>query len=308
VALVLAAASLPELRARLRPLGIAVSVAAAAAICVGPLVWALQHPDIAFASARKLRRDAELSVPVAAMRGFAGFLSALVGFAALPAVVLGVIGWRHARPGRAAAPAELDRFLARAVLIGLGLALVAVVVSGSTQTKDRWLQPVLFLGAPVVTLWLLPRITAAGVRMLGWTVAVLTAVVVLALPFALVIGTPGDAARGGAPMVALAEAVEARFPEPGRILADPEWMAGNLLYLRPDWQVERADKAALAPGEAVLFLVMEDEETPEEVAGRIEARSGREVLIGESAAFSMAYPLEPDERLTVHMAPLTAAP
>ena len=61
VALVLAAASLPELRRGLSPAGIAAAGAVAAAICVGPAIWAFRHPDVAFASTYKLRRDPELS-------------------------------------------------------------------------------------------------------------------------------------------------------------------------------------------------------------------------------------------------------
>ncbi len=251
-----------------------------------------------------------LTVTLAAVRGLATFLTAAVGFAALPAVVFGLLGWRCARPRRAPAPAPalLDRFLLRTVVIGLGVVFLAVLVSGSTRATDRWLQPVLYLAAPVVSLWLLPRITEAGAHVLGRVVAILAAVVVAVLPFALVIGTPGVAARGGAPMVALAEAIEARHPQPGRILAEPEWIAGNLLFLRPDWQVERADTAVLAPGETVLLLVMQGKETPQEVAARIGARSVREVRLDDGAEFSMAYPLQPDERLVVHMAPLSAAP
>jgi 4-amino-4-deoxy-L-arabinose transferase-like glycosyltransferase len=105
VALGLAAASLPELRARLRPWGLAVSLAVVVAICLWPMIWALQHPEVAFASARKLRRDVDLSLVAGATRGLASFVSAVVGFGILPAVVLGFFRWRNGRPGRVPAPA-----------------------------------------------------------------------------------------------------------------------------------------------------------------------------------------------------------
>ena len=61
-------------------------------------------------------------------------------------------------------------------------------------------------------------------------------------------GTPGEPARGGAPV---AEALRASRSgrSRGGSLADPEWLAGNFHYLRPAWAVERAQGAVLAPGE-----------------------------------------------------------
>ena len=66
----------------------------------------------------------------------------------------------------------LDRFLLRLALVGLALALVAVLVSGATNAKDRWLQPVLYVAAPAATLWLLPRVSRAGARWLGRAVVI----------------------------------------------------------------------------------------------------------------------------------------
>ena len=307
-ALWLAAASLPELRARLRPVGVAVSLVVAAAICTGPLLWVVQNADLALSSADKLHFDRDQSLVAAAGRGIVAVVMAVGGFVMLPVIVLGLFGWRCRRPGLAPAPAMLERFLLRAVAVGLGLVLLAVVGAGSTDAKDRWLQPVLFLAAPAATLWLLPRITDAGARWLGWTAAGLAMLAVAALPFALVIGTPGKAARGGAPVAALAEEIGARYPEAGRILADPAWLAGNLLYLRPGWRIEAAATAAMKPGEAALLVALESRKTPETLAAAIAARSGQEVRLGEAATLAWPYPRAPEESLVVSIAPLDAGP
>ena len=59
------------------------------------------------------------------------------------------------------------------MVVGLALAAVAVLVTGATATKGRWLQPLLFLAPPLATLWLLPRVSEAGARWLGRAVAAL---------------------------------------------------------------------------------------------------------------------------------------
>ena len=307
VALVLAAASLPELRRGLSPAGIAVAGAVAAAICVGPAIWALRHPDVAFASTYKLRRDPELSAVAAAGRGLLALAGAVGGFLALPVVVLGILRWRCGRPAAPGAAPVLDRFLLRTVVVGLALVVVAVLVTGSTNTKDRWLQPVLYLAAPVATLWLLPRMREAGGRWLGRAVAALAVLAAAALPVALVIGTPGEVARGGAPVAEVAAGVAERFPEPGRIVVDPEWLAGNFHYLHPEWPVERAQDAVLAPGETALLVVMDGRRTVDEVVGELAARSGRALAQGEAAVVSAPYPWRPAESLVLRAVPLEAA-
>ena len=118
--------------------------------CVGPAIWALRHPDVAFASTYKLRRDAgALGGGGRRARGSLALAGAVGGFLALPVVVLGLLRWRCGRPAAPAAAPVLDRFLLRTVVVGLALVVVAVLVTGATNTKDRWLQPVLYLAAPV---------------------------------------------------------------------------------------------------------------------------------------------------------------
>jgi 4-amino-4-deoxy-L-arabinose transferase-like glycosyltransferase len=305
-ALWLAAASLAPLRAKLRLAGVAASLVVAAAVCAGPLLWVVQHPDLALGSADKLEFDRELPAAVAAGRGLAAFAVAVGGFLVVPAVVLGLFGWCFRRPGVAPAPGMLERVLVRVMAVGLGLALLAVLASGSTDARDRWLQPVLLFAAPVATLRLLPRVTEAGGRWLGRVAAGLAVLAAAALPFALT-GAPGRAARGGAPVAALADEIAARYPEAGRVFTDSEWLGGNLLYLRPGWRVERAATATVAPGEAGL-LVVEGRKTPEALAAAIAARAGREVELGETATVALPYPRAPEESLVVRMTPLAVGP
>jgi 4-amino-4-deoxy-L-arabinose transferase-like glycosyltransferase len=298
-----------ELRPRLRPAGVAVAVAVAAAIAVGPAFWALQHPDIALSSAFKLRRAPDQAMPVVAARGLGALAAAVIGFLALPAAVLAGLRWRFGVAGAAPPPrGALERFLMRAMLVALALTALAVLGSGATAAKGRWLQPMLFLAPPLATLWLLPRVSTAGARWLERAIVTVAVLATLALPVALLTGLPGDPARGGAPV----EALVRELPAGGRVLADPEWLAGNLAYRRPAWSVERARGAALGSREAAVLVWAEersrDAGTGAELAAGIAARSGRSVRLEEARRIVLPYPWQPDASFVAFIAPLVAAP
>ena len=217
-------------------------------------------------------------------------------------MVAGILRWRCAGGGRAAAQ-PLDRFLLRLILAGIGLVAIAVLVASATNLKDRWLQPVLFLAAPATTVWLLRRITEAGARWLARTLALAAALVVIALPVHLLTGTPGSPARGDAPIAELA----ARLPadrRTGRILADPQWLAGNLHYLHPDWRVEDWDTAARLSGEPVLLIWPDKPARGAELTDILSARAGHSLRLGEPTSLAAPYPWQPGETFQLYAAPL----
>jgi hypothetical protein len=76
------------------------------------------------------------------------------------------------------------------VAASLILTLVVVLASGSTQVKDRWMQPVLFAATPLIGLWLFRHVTERGLRWFGRAIGTCAALVILALPVHLVTGTP----------------------------------------------------------------------------------------------------------------------
>ena len=300
VALVLAAASSAAWRARLRPAGLALSVAVAAAIVAVPVAWMLAHPELALGSARKFERaGAEVGRAAAAAAGLGSLARAAGGFLAVLAVVAALLGWRCGGPGRAPR-APLDRFLLRLVLIGIGVVALAVLVSEATNVKDRWLQPVLFLAAPVTTVWLLGRTGDAGARWLGRTLGLVAVLVVLALPVHLLSGTPGHPARGDAPIVRLA----AGLPAGGRMLVDTQWLAGNLLYRHPDWPVEDAEVAAPPSGAPVTLVWADDPERGAALARAIAMRAGRPLTLGTVTPLVAPYPWQAGAVFELYAAPL----
>ncbi|MEM8571960.1 MAG: glycosyltransferase family 39 protein [Pseudomonadota bacterium] len=307
-ALCVAAATIPELRRKLRPLGLAVSAAIAAAIAAGPLLWVLRNRDLAMSSLGKLD-IAETGMPVwqTALASAAALGEAALAFAALPLVVAGLIVWRcrdRANPAPPASPVSLEVFLTRAILIGLGLTLILAVASGAGQVKDRWLQPVLFLFGPLIGMWLLARVTPRGRIWWGRVAATCALLVTIMLPVELVTGTPGNPARGGAPIEAIGEDLAASYPEIATVVGDPEWVAANLQYRKPDLQVTPAHSARLAAGETALLIWMDEAARGSRLATRIGERSGGTLELDETATFSHPYPWQPDVAFTLNAATL----
>ncbi len=299
-ALLVTAASSAEWRARLRPAGLALGAVVAAAVVALPVSWMLAHPELALGSAHKFQRaGAEASWAGAALEGAGSLAHAAGGFLVVLAVVAGLVRWRCAGGARMAR-APLDRFLLRLVLVGIGLVVVAVLASGATNVKDRWLQPVLFLAAPVTTVWLLGRTGEAGARWLGRTLALVAVLVVLALPVHLLTGTPGRPARGDAPIAGLL----AGLPHEGRMLVDTQWLAGNLMLLHPDWRIEDADLAA-PPTDVPATLVWADDPGRGAVlADAIAARAGYPLTLGAVTRVAAPYPWQAGEVFAIYAAAL----
>lgn len=305
LALWLAAASLPGLRARLRPAGIAASVAVAAALAIGPLLWMLHNPELAFASSYKLGRAPDASSAATFVTGAVALARASAAFVALPAVVMAALFLGFRRPGYPPEPPALDRFLRRLVLVGLGLALVAVLASGAMNVKDRWLQPVLFLAAPAATLWLLPRITDAGARWLRIAVLACAGLAVIALPFDHLVGTAARPARGNAPIGALALEIAEAFPDVDAVIADPPWLAGNLLYRRPGTEVSAAAEASAVSDRSALLVWMDDPARGPALAAAIGERAGQKLGLSATSRFALPHPWHPDTEVVLFAARLT---
>lgn len=300
-AFVLAALTLADLRGRVRPAGVLLAVAIAAAIVALPLRWALAHPELAFASAHKLAMAG--AGGRAALAGLGALGKALVDLLALPLVVAGAILWLN-RDRRVAAPwTPLERLILRAVLIGLALAVVGVLASGTTNIRRLWLLPVVYLTAPLVALRLMAAVGAGAVRGLVRTVAVLAVVVVVALGVNIRYGEPGNPSLTRAPVADVIDEVLARHPDAGLIVAAPSWLAGDLAYLRPGLPVVGLDDpgAAPPPGTRVVALWW-DGDWRERIAAALARSWGAPVTLGPAERLSRAFPLQPGEPFDVDVA------
>lgn len=297
-ALLVAAASLPEVRARMPLRGLAVAALAAAAVVAGPLWWAVAHRGEALASVEELKAVGGWLAGLAAVGG------AMAGCWALAALVLGGVlaCWRV----RAAPPLTvLERLLWRAVLVGVALVAVGVVATGTTHVRDMWILPVLLWAVPLAAVWVQARLSGRGIVVLRGVVVGLAGLVTAALAVHMRYGDPGHPTIRRAPVAAVAAQLEAAFPQATRIVADPDWLAANLMLARPDLPVGASRRAGAAPrpGETVVLVWW----TPDRRAGArrdaaLAAQWGGVPVEGPSVALEAPFPPQPAEIFRVDAA------
>lgn len=303
VALLGAAASIGKVRRQMRPAGLAIAAGAAVAIVAAPAWWTVAHRGQALASVEELKAVGGWLAGLEAVAG------ALAGCMALAAVVLGLllVRWRE-RPGEPMA--GLERLLARAGLVGIVLVAGGVLVTGTTHVRDMWILPVVFWLVPLASARVQMRVSLRGVAVLRGVVVGLALLVTAAIGVHMRYGDPGHPTIRRAPVGAVGDAVAAAFPDATRIVADPDWLAANLMYLRPDLPVVASRRPGPAPaaGEKVVLVWW----TPDRRAwGRmmatLAAAWGAEPRVGVARAFEAPFPPQPDEIFRVDAAE-TAVP
>ncbi len=258
LAMLLAAFSDPVTRKPLMSARLLLSAGVAALLVTPPMLWIVNNPDLAFASARKLDMTREGAAVLVAAQGVAQLVFAALGFVSLLLAVIGVLWVFCRRQGAAVAPDDLLRFMLRTLFWALALMALIVITSGSTNVKDRWLQPVLIFAGPALVLWLLPRTGAIGTRRFGQISAALAALIAVAM---LHHNLAGDARRA-APIAALTPQILDQTP-PGSAIVAHNWLAGNMAYVAPGYPIFN-ERGPLPPG-PVLRVWEADGKAPEDV-------------------------------------------
>ncbi len=258
LAMLLAAFSASETRQPLWSPRLLLSFGVAALLVTPPMLWVLNNPEHAFASARKLDMSSDGPATVIALQGLAELTLASVGFVSLLLIVLGVLWLVYRRQGVAAKGDDLRRLMTRTLVWSLILMAVVVLLSGSTNVKDRWLQPILIYAGPVLCLWLLPRAGATSARRFAQASAVLAVFIGVAM---LHHNLAGDAKRA-TPFAALTSEILAQTTPESTIVAD-NWISGNMAYFAPDHPVY-SDRDPRAP-KADVRVWESTRDTPKDV-------------------------------------------
>ncbi len=309
-ALLLAALSMREFRGGLRPGGILLAGIVAVLVTALPVRWMLANPDLVTGSRGKLDIvETGGFDPSVAAQGIGATLLAATLFLALPLVVTGFLHFRHRgkkRSGGRRLP-PLDRFLWRAAAIGLVLVALVVVASGATSVKDRWMQPVLFAVAPLLALWLFARAGDLARRGMLRAAAAAAVLVLVMLPVEALYGTPGSPSRRAAPLAGLVAQLEAAFPDAGVMVADKEWLAGNLALQRPGAPIVslgRLDGRSACEG-IVLVWSEDGPEAAPDLARQAAAACGLPTARpGGVVTFAAPYRFQPELAFELHAARL----
>jgi hypothetical protein len=145
--------------------------------------------------------------------------------------------------------------------------VVGLLLSGTTEVKDRWLLPVLWPIVPAAVLWLWPVLSARQRRGLGIGAGLCWIVAMMALPYASL----RDPGYRGADFAGLEAALAAVDPAPRAIVSSSVWVLGNLAMRNPEMPLMWAGRGG-APG-----LLITASGQGAEVAARLGLRAGTPV-------------------------------
>lgn len=235
LAVFLAALSLPGPRANFFRRQLLGAILLCLVLLAAPYLWIFQNPDLAFASAHKFNiaaPDNSIALPLASL---AAVSSAALNFLVLPGlVVAGLLIFCRRKDALLDEPEVLEQLMRRMIAVALALIALGAVVAGVTEVRDRWLQPVLILSAPAMVLWLLPRLTDGGLRVLRIILVAFAGMIFVALPVHFFKPGADVAAR----FDMLTPQIMQSLP-PESVIFAPQYEAGNLFYQAPDWTVQK---------------------------------------------------------------------
>jgi 4-amino-4-deoxy-L-arabinose transferase-like glycosyltransferase len=240
VALLVAAATLPEMRRRVLSLRMAAAIVLAL-ILVGPhLYWVWTHLAETLSRTAKFKIDDDAGLVFAWGRGFVAMAVGVAGYVGLSLAVFAAAAFLPIARATAPAPVrpglpEGRAFILRTLAVALGLVLVAVLATRATEVKERWLQPVLFVLPLALMIVVEPRLNVVRAQLLAWVMAGIGVVLMAALAVVyLVPDLAGAPLRANAPFAAFAADIRELGFEDGTILAENHYIAGNLKLHMPN--------------------------------------------------------------------------
>lgn len=283
VAMLLAALSMRDFRARILDPRLLLTAAVAALLLWRPLLWIVENMAATMQRAGKLT-----GVPTdsAVMNAAAGIwelaLSTILYLLPLVPIYAALL----IRTASDRAPDDAERayasLLARSVLIALAVCVPLIAAFQVTQIKERWLQPVLYAAPILAALWLSWR--ASKERLLAVAgIAMVFAILVLAMIPARTVLAPaiGRTNALNSPYDAFAAQIRAAGFETGGILASFNLLGGNLGLQFPDSTVVTPEypNFALPAGKPLLLVWEVHRETrmPGKLAALYKRVTGRDV-------------------------------
>lgn len=154
IALFIAAMTISRYRQVLISFNTIIAFAVAALLLVAPLAWMAAHKGAVLARTGKFALDASGNPLLDRLWGTADLITACLGFMVgilVTAAALYLFD-RKERAFYAGNKTDGEKLILRIIIIGIFLTWVMVLLTGATNVKDRWMQPVLFLSGPAIVL------------------------------------------------------------------------------------------------------------------------------------------------------------
>lgn len=231
----------PEFRKRLFDLRILVAAIVGLLVILPHALWLLDHLDLATqGTINKLEGQDVTSKWAQVALGTISLAGALIGFAGLTFLTF-LLLYPRSLSQTIRRNNRWSLLLGRIMLCALALLLVLILVSDSTNIKDRWLSPI-FLILPLYLATKLDQLDIEIEPYLSrmWSLA---KVILICMPLVMLVRIPAHGWFGDYTKLntdygaALSEILQRVEEQPMTILASDVHLAGNLRILRPDLPV-----------------------------------------------------------------------
>ncbi len=233
LALFCAVVSIPAYRQKILRPPLLLSILTAALLVAPHGVWFLNHPELATTETlQRMQLDQGGTYLTNILRGMADLAVAVLAFIG-PFLLCALVLLRPRWPAKAGPPLHL---LARFIGAALLLIVMVILVTETTQIKQRWLQPFLFIFPLLLLMSAPPAEPPARRTALFSLIAVLMAAVVTVLiPLRIYLVDLSDGPRrDNYPFRALAQTISESGFAGGTIVAEDKFIGGNMRLFFPE--------------------------------------------------------------------------
>lgn len=296
IAMVIAATSLRSTRGAVLSPRILLSLATISIALFMPLRWIMTHPDSVLESVHKFNIQSDVTKLQSALTGFLSLAEASFLFLALLIGLLLLLYCRYNIKITAPHPGSpFFQLLFRTIKVALFLILMIILWSGATSIKDRWLQPVLFLAAPAMTLWLLPKLSELGRHRFKQLVGVAALLIFIAQPIHEI-----RSSRRSTPFPVMVAAIADKYPETTTIFAKNKWIGGNFHYLKKSWKITIPGKnPEVLKGKIVLVWPSEKTTIPRKMTDYLVAQHKEIVSLDPITTVKAPFSTESEPKFTM---------
>lgn len=304
VALLIAALSLQSTRSLILTPKILLTFGTVGAILFFPIRWLINHQHIAFSSAHKFKIAQTTSKFQATLEGLFDLSLASLSFLALLIAVMGFLYVRYrGENSRPFCQPVLHQIMIRTVMTAMLLTLTAVLLTNTTNVKDRWLQPILILAAPATVLWLLPMLSQLAQHRLRQIVFSAALLICLILPINNLYGDFKKPSRRNTPFPALIKEITEAYPSAEAIFAQNKWLGGNLRHNNKNWNISAVGNAPEYLPEKVVFVWQANSPLPpSNMINELKRLNRTVITINPSKRINIPYPLNADAVFSVNVA------
>lgn len=233
LALLFAAISIPAYRKIVLRPPLLLAILAASLLVAPHGIWFLNHPQLATAETlQRMQLDQGGTYLANIIRGMVDLAVAVLAFIG-PFLLCALIVLRPRRP---VSPGPRHLLLARFIGAALLLIVAVILVTETTQIKQRWLQPFLFIFPLLLLMSAPPAEPPARRTAIFSLIAVVTAVIVTAaIPLRIFLVDLSDGPRrDNYPFRTLARTIADDGFTGGTIIAEDKFIGGNMRLFFPE--------------------------------------------------------------------------